>query len=82
MHAGIAAADVICCAKLGEHYHGENHTEAVALLAKVDTTQARNLRTLLDLKTRSGYGATRSSVNDQKRAGRATTSLLQAAEEV
>ncbi|MGH2625206.1 MAG: hypothetical protein ACRDHY_00975, partial [Anaerolineales bacterium] len=24
IHAGIAAADAICCAKLGEHAHGES----------------------------------------------------------
>jgi hypothetical protein len=32
VHAGIAAADVICAARLGEHCRGENHDEAVALL--------------------------------------------------
>lgn len=30
--AGIAAADVICCAKLGKHAVGENHAEAILLL--------------------------------------------------
>ena len=34
VQAGIAAADVICCAKLGEHHQGENHNEAIALVAK------------------------------------------------
>lgn len=27
VHAGIASADVICCAVLGEHAQGENHDE-------------------------------------------------------
>lgn len=29
VHAGIAAPDVICCASLGEHAQGENHSEAI-----------------------------------------------------
>ncbi|UGT91976.1 hypothetical protein [Mycobacterium ostraviense] len=32
--AGIAAADVICCTRLGIYATGENHNEAVALLEK------------------------------------------------
>lgn len=33
-HAGIAGADVVCCARLGEHATGQNRTdEAVELLA-------------------------------------------------
>jgi len=27
VHAGIAASDVICCARLGEHAQGENQSE-------------------------------------------------------
>lgn len=34
-HAGIAAADVICCVGIGEHAVGEDHNEALALLGKV-----------------------------------------------
>ena len=82
VHAGIAAADVICCARLGEHHQGVNHTEAVALLGKANKLGARDLKSLLDLKTRSGYGAARSSANDQKRAGRAAAALLRAAEDL
>lgn len=43
VHAGIAAADVICCAALGEHPRGENHGEAVAMLASVDRPASRHL---------------------------------------
>jgi hypothetical protein len=32
VHAGIAAADVICCARLGKHSQGEDHVSAVGLL--------------------------------------------------
>lgn len=35
VHAGIAAADVICCARLGKHSSGDNHAEAIALLETV-----------------------------------------------
>lgn len=36
IHAGIAAADVICCRRLGVHNQGENHNEAIASLGRVD----------------------------------------------
>lgn len=29
VHAGIAAADVLCCIALGEHAQGENHNDAL-----------------------------------------------------
>ena len=80
VHAGIAAADVICCAKLGIHSNSENHNAADSLLAKVNDKLARNLETLLKMKTRSGYGSVLTAAADQKRAGRAATSLIGAAE--
>ena len=40
VHAGIAAADVICCVRLGEHARGDDHDEAVALLAMADRDRA------------------------------------------
>ncbi|MGH8998955.1 MAG: hypothetical protein ACRDY7_06135 [Acidimicrobiia bacterium] len=79
VHAGIAAADVICCARLGEHAQGDDHHEAVALLSKADRAQAKHLKVLLDLKTRSGYSATPTAATDQKRAGRAAAALVRAA---
>ena len=79
VHAGIAAADVICCARLGEYAHGDDHQEAVALLSKADRADAKYLKVLLDLKTRSGYSATPTSKTDQKRAGRAAAALVSAA---
>jgi ornithine cyclodeaminase/alanine dehydrogenase-like protein (mu-crystallin family) len=36
VHAGIAASDVVCCARLAEHAQGDNHTEAIALLRTAD----------------------------------------------
>lgn len=79
VHAGIAAADVICCAKLGVHYDGPDHNGAITLLTKVDHATARYLRTLLDMKTRSGYSAVLTTPADQKRAGRAATALVSVA---
>jgi hypothetical protein len=79
VHAGIAAADVITCAK---HHAGDDHEGAIALLAKADKTAAKNLGTLLGMKTRAGYSASVTSKTDQKRAARAVTALLRAAESV
>ena len=79
VHAGIAAADAICCARLGVHNNSENHGVAVSLLRKVDDKLARDLEVLLKMKTRSGYGSVLTVATDQKRAGRAATSLVRAA---
>ena len=79
IHAGIAAADVVCCARLGEHASGEHHGEAVALLGKVDRSLAKDLSALLSMKTAVGYGATGSSATDAKRAGRSVRRLVEAA---
>ncbi|ONF67930.1 hypothetical protein [Amycolatopsis keratiniphila] len=70
VHAGIAASDVICCARLGEHAQGENHDEAISLLSRADKEIAKHLRTLLKLKTKAGYSHTPATVDEFKRAGR------------
>lgn len=82
IHAGIAAADVICCSELGEHALGESHTEAVALLRRVrrDGTEFANaLSTLLALKTRAGYGHRPLAKDARTRSRRAADKLLRAA---
>ncbi len=66
--------------KLGEHHQGENHNEAIALVARVDKTAAKNLNVLLDLKTKSSYSPDLTSEADQKRAGRAAAALVSAAQ--
>lgn len=53
VHAGIAASDVICCARLGQHAAGDNHNEAVSLLRRADDSSAKSLQVLLSLKTKS-----------------------------
>lgn len=79
VQAGIAAADTICAARLGLHSQGESHDDAISLLAKVDKTCSRHLKTLLDQKTRAGYSHQHVSAQGALRAGRAMTALLAAA---
>jgi hypothetical protein len=82
IHAGIAAADVICCIALGEHVQGDDHSGAVKHLAKVrpdGATLSEALRTLLTMKTRAGYSHEHVSAGERKRAGRAAERLLTAA---
>ena len=82
VHAGIAAADVLCCIAMGTHVQGENHNEAVAHLAKVrpdGKVLSNSLRTLLVMKTRAGYSHQQVNANDRKRAQRAAERLVQTA---
>jgi len=82
VHAGIAAADVICCARLGEYAQGVDHNDAIALLKTADAAAARHLETLLKMKTRVGYGHTPASQEDLKKAQRAGDALIKAARAV
>jgi hypothetical protein len=82
VHAGIAAADVLCCIALGTHVQGENHNEAVAHLSKVlpgGPALSNSLRTLLGMKTRAGYSHQQVNTSDRKRAQRAAERILQTA---
>jgi hypothetical protein len=82
VHAGIAAADVICCVSLGMHAVGESHSEALALLESVrpdGSELAKSLRALLGMKTRAGYAAEPVAAQDRKRAQRQTERLVRAA---
>jgi hypothetical protein len=82
IHAGIAAADVVCSIALGEHVQGDDHSTAVTHLSKVrpdGQTLGDSLRTLLMTKTRAGYSRRPVSASDRKRAGRAAERLLTAA---
>jgi hypothetical protein len=82
VHAGIAAADAICCATLGVHSSGDNHAEAIALLEKAARPEARHLATLLGMKTKAGYSHRPASEGDAKRAARAAVRLVESARAV
>lgn len=77
--AGIAAADVICCAKLGHHHQGDNHGSAVSLLRAADEPSAKHLSLLLGMKSRTGYTHKGALADDRKRAEHAATALVERA---
>lgn len=81
VHAGIAAADVICCARVGRYARGDDHSEAVALLRKAGASDAaKRLGVLLSLKTKAGYTYIPSTKADVTKAARAAAELVAAAE--
>lgn len=82
VHAGIAAADVICCARLGKHASGDGHDDAVRLVKQIDPRAAKNLATLLGMKARSGYSSATSPPADWRRAERAAAALVAAARDI
>ncbi|WP_432546111.1 HEPN domain-containing protein [Kineococcus sp. SYSU DK004] len=58
---GIAASDAVCCRRLGERSRGQDHRQAVDLLAGVrpeGPAMARDLRRLLEIKDQAHYAAT------------------------
>jgi hypothetical protein len=77
--AGIAAADVICCATLGKHAIGENHAEAIQLLKQADRAVEQHLRNLLNLKSKVAYSETSATVTERKRVRRSAEALVEAA---
>lgn len=79
VHAGIAAADALCARALGKYSRGQDHQEAVTLLASVDKDASNSLRVLLGMKTRAGYGHDPMSESKLVRAERAARSLVEKA---
>jgi hypothetical protein len=77
--AGIAAADVICCFRLGVFAVGDNHNEAVSLLRQADRGVEKHLRTLLNLKTKVAYTHQPVTTDERKKASRAADALVEAA---
>lgn len=80
MHAGIAAADVICCARLGTYSRSDDHGSALRLLGQASPDAVKHLRALLGVKTKAGYTSVPVSGTERRRAGRAAEALLAAAE--
>lgn len=82
VHAGIAASDVICCKALGHFVQGDDHLQAISEISKVvpgGRELGNDLRSLLQMKTRAGYGAPPVTAEDRKRAWRRAESLVEAA---
>ena len=79
VHAGVAAADAICAGALGAHSKGEDHQQAIELLATVDRASAKHLRTLLSMKTRAGYGHDPLSLQNLTKAERTAHALVERA---
>lgn len=80
--AGIAAADAICCCRLGVYSAGESHNEAIALLEKAQRDVARHLQTLLNLKSKVAYSHQPVTTDDRKKASRAASKLVEAARRI
>lgn len=76
--AGIAAADAICGLSLGKWSRGQDHQQAVDLLADValrDTTLPTKLRRLLADKDAAHYSAALITVDKAKAMVRQATAL-------
>lgn len=74
--AGIAAADAICCVRLGQRSADGNHAAAVELVAGVDLEAAKRLRTLLSLKSQAQYDTDDPSAQKLTAARRAAQALV------
>lgn len=82
IHAGIAAADVICCRGLGHFVQGDDHNQAIAELSKASSdggSLSNDLRALLQMKNRAECGADSVNAEQRKRAWRRAESLVEAA---
>jgi hypothetical protein len=80
--AGIAASDVICCARLGERSTSDNHTDAAALLGRAAPDMVASLQRLLSGKSAAAYGASPSSGQRVTEARNAARRLVDAAREL
>ena len=81
--AGIAAADAICCASLGERSADDDHNAAVALLGRTPgkgQDAGYHLRILLSLKYKAQYDDRNPTMSETKRALRSMRALLRIAE--
>lgn len=74
--AGIAAADAICLAAIGERYAGPDHAAAADLLSTVDNEMGKRLREVVGLKPGSHYGTSLLSATNRTTALRAARALV------
>ena len=85
VHAGIAAADAICCVRLGRHAVGDDHRSATELVRKTGpggADAARALTTLLGLKSKAQYQIGVIGRTDATSAVRRARSLVEHADKV
>lgn len=77
--AGIAASDAACCAALGRRSRGQDHKQAVELVALVSPggpQAAKSLDRLLDLKDTAHYGVIHVAATDLRSALRQAEGLV------
>ena len=80
--AGIAAADSICCRRLGRHAAGDDHQQSLGLVEEagdVGREARRHLETLLSIKHKAQYEEVNPTFTEARRAIRAMRSILQLA---
>lgn len=80
--AGIAAADTICCKRLGRHATGDDHRQALNLLDQagpLGTSARKQLATLLSAKNKAQYEQIDPTVTEAKRVIRAMRAIVQLA---
>jgi hypothetical protein len=83
--AGIAAADAACCQALGERSRGDDHRDAVELVAQVrpgGSEAAKALGRLLGVKNNAEYGLAPVSRSTRSLAVRQARKLVATAEVV
>jgi len=79
IHAGIAAADAICCFALRERAGDANHAAAIDLLRTVDAQLAATLGRLLGRKQQAAYESRDISTKDAATCMRQASTLVDAA---
>jgi hypothetical protein len=80
--AGIAAADAICCRRIGQRSASEDHAAATQLLAQVDGEGAQRLARLLSLKYKAQYDHRPITPAEAQRALRWAGQLVELAERI
>ena len=83
VHAGIAASDAMCCARLGRHAVGDDHRAAIELVRGIGPTgaeAAKALTALLSTKNKAQYQTSAIGKADTTAAVRRAQSLVATAE--
>jgi hypothetical protein len=82
--AAVAAADALCCLRLGRYSRGQAHQEAAALLRTLKPNGAqlaRDLTAALGVKDAAHYGTVFLSATRLRSTLRAATRLVEAAQD-